>query len=1484
MGMQNVEDFYPLSPMQQGLLFHTLSAPNTGVYFNQLVCTLSGQLNIPVFERVWQQVIQRHTILRTCFRWQNLKEPVQVVLRQIELPLKYYDWQGISSSEQQEKLEAFLESDELRPTVGERTLGIDLTQAPLMRLALIQLNENTYQFVWDIHHLITDGWSTSMLLEEVFKLYTAFCQGKELRLELPRPYRDYIKWLHKQDLQKAETFWRQTLSGFSAPTNLRIEKTLSSSHSQIKNHAAQEIKLSASQTTAMRSLVRQHQITLNSLVQGAWAWLLSYYSGETDVIFGVTVSGRPVTLAGAESMLGLFINTLPLRVQVSSDTSVLALLKQIQAQQAEISQYEYSPLVQVQGWSEVPRGMSLFDSILVFENYPVDTTKRQINNLEISNVVADERTNYPLTVTVVPSQELSLEIAYDRDVYGGLRQGFDDDVITRMLGHLGNLLTGMVANPEQRLSDLPLLTEAEKQTLLVEWNNTEINYPQDQCIHQLFEAQVEKTPDAIAVVFQEQSLTYRELNQRANQLAHYLQKLGVRPEVLVGICVERSFEMIVGLLGILKAGGAYLPLDPVYPQERLAYMLADAQVSVLLTQECLLANFPDTPAKVICIDDAELIAQQPQTNPINHSKLDNLVYVIYTSGSTGKPKGVMIEQSSLVNYTQAAITEYGINSSDRILQFASISFDAAAEEIFPCLVQGATLVLRTDEMLSSIPHFLKECQQQLLTVLDLPTAFWQQLTFELAALKLTLPSFLRLVIIGGEKASIDKVLTWQQCVDKKIRLVNSYGPTEATVVATICDLSEQTFTQEIPIGKAVSNIQTYILDSHLQPVPIGIPGELYIGGKGVARGYLNQPELTAEKFIPNPFNKAADKKLYKTGDLVRYRDDGNIEILGRVDHQVKIRGFRIELEEIEAKLIQHSFVRESVLVVREDNPDDKRLVAYIVPNTQNYELENNIKLIPELRHFLKESLPEYMVPSAFVLLEKLPLTPNGKIDRRALPIAEHYLSNKEIKYIAPRTPIEEQLAKIWAELLQVKQVGIEDNFFELGGHSLLLTQLVFRVRQTWQIELPLSSLWEMSTIASLAQSIETAQNMGYSTLAITSKNQINWEAEAVLDPTIRPETSIKYPTEPTNIFLTGVTGFVGSFLLYELLQQTHADIYCLVRAANPEEGKKRIQNSLKSYLVWDNSFSSRIIAVVGNLSEPLLGLSRQKFQALAELIDVIYHNGALVHHVSPYATLKLANVLGTQEVLRLATQAKVKPLHFMSTDGVFSPEGYSGVKIVQEQDNLNDYQVPSGGYTQSKWVAEKLVTIARDRGLPVTIHRIGRVSGHSKTGVFNQNDFLYRLIIGCIKLEKVPDGNMIEDMAPVDYVSKAVVHLSRQEKSIGKAFHFVNSQPFHSIKLIKLLRCLGYPLQQISNDQWQADLINIAEHYPEHPLYPLVPLLSEQNHNSAALKFDCQNTLNGLANTSMICPPIDDSLLNTYLSYLMQKGFLETPKHKLLNI
>jgi amino acid adenylation domain-containing protein len=654
---------------------------------------------------------------------------------------------------------------------------------------------------------------------------------------------------------------------------------------------------------------------------------------------------------------------------------------------------------------------------------------------------------------------------------------FDDATIARMADHFQVLLEAIAANPIQPISELPLLTEVERHQLLVEWNNTTIDYPQDKCIHQLFEEQVERAPDAVAVVFEGEQLTYRELNARANQLAHYLRSLGVGSEVLVGICVERSFEMIIGLLGVLKAGGAYVPIDPAYPGERIAYMLDDSQLPVLLTQQRLVDRLPKHEAQIVCLDTQwEAIAQCSEENTVCGVNADNLAYVIYTSGSTGKPKGVTIQHRSLVNYTTAVSIEYEIEKCDSVLQFASISFDASAEEIYPCLTSGAALVLRTYSMLDSVDIFLQKCRAWNLTVLSLPTAYWHELTAILSQETLVLPPSIRLIIIGGEKALPERLKTWQEYVGQRVRLVNTYGPTEGTVVATICELSATNpASRELPIGRPIGNVQTYILDQCQQPVPIGVPGELHIGGDGLARGYLNRPDLTAERFIRNPFSKEPGSRLYKTGDLVRYLSDGNIEYLGRIDNQVKIRGFRIELGEVEAAIVQHPTVRETVVVAREDTPGNKRLVAYVVPKGEAVQ-ETVLPTINELRSFLKTKLPDYMVPGAFVFLDAMPLTPNRKIDRRTLPIPDSSWRELEDKFVAPSTPTEELLAAIWAKVLGLQQVGINDNFFELGGHSLLATQIISRIREAFSIELPLRHLFESPTIASLSKVIETVRS------------------------------------------------------------------------------------------------------------------------------------------------------------------------------------------------------------------------------------------------------------------------------------------------------------------------------------------------------------------------------------------------------------------------
>ncbi|WP_143857149.1 condensation domain-containing protein, partial [Nostoc sp. 'Peltigera membranacea cyanobiont' 213] len=599
---QNIEDIYPLSPMQEGMLFESLYAPDSGVYFEQITCILMGNLDVKTFEQAWQQVVSRHPVFRTAFQWESLRQPVQVVYRQVEVTVDTYDWRELSAQEQQQQLETFLDS--------ERKQGFQLSLAPLMRLHLIQLDSNTYQFVWCHHHLLLDGWSSPLVFKDLLEFYQAISQGKSLSNIGTVSYRNYIAWLQQQDRDLAQKFWRQKLQGFTTPTPLTVDKPLLMREKHL-GYGEQQINLTVPATAAVVSFVRQHQLTMSNLVQATWGLLLSRYSQETDVVFGATVSGRPPELVGVESMVGLFINTLPVRVQISEKTQLLDLLKDLQAQQLDSEQFSYSSLAEIQGLSDVPRGTSLFESIVVFENYPVDTAVLQGNSdFSLSNFRWIEQTNYPLGVVVALGEQLSLKVMYDAN-------RFENGTISRMLGHFVTMLEAIAANPVQRIDQLPILTASEQQQLLVDWNDTGVDYPIDKCIHQLFEEHVELTPDAVAVVFENQQLTYHELNCRANSLAHYLKSLGVKANVLVGICVERSLEMLVGLLGILKAGGAYVPLDPEYPKDRLKFMLKDAQVSVLLTQQQLLDRLPEYQAKLICLDEVwSEILQNKQNNPI----------------------------------------------------------------------------------------------------------------------------------------------------------------------------------------------------------------------------------------------------------------------------------------------------------------------------------------------------------------------------------------------------------------------------------------------------------------------------------------------------------------------------------------------------------------------------------------------------------------------------------------------------------------------------------------------------------------------------------------------------------------------------------------------------------------------------------------------------------------------------------------------------
>jgi amino acid adenylation domain-containing protein/thioester reductase-like protein len=1372
---------------------------------------------------------------------------------------------------------------------------------------------------------------------------------------------------------------------------------------------------------------------------------------------------------------------------------------------------------------------------------------------------------------------------------------------------------------------------------------------------------------------------------------------------VVGICLERTINTVIGLLGILKAGGCYIPLDPAYPQERLAYMVENSQLPILLSQETLLgichnfiadkqSNLENKKTIIVSIDgDWEKIAQCSQENPDSTLNSRNLAYTIYTSGSTGKPKGVQIEHQSVVNFLISMIQEPGITATDRLLAVTTISFDIAALEIYLPLSVGASVIVVSQENSTDGTKLIERIDETKATIIQATPATWQMLlTSKWKGNK-------QLKILCGGEALTQKLAS--QLLEKVGSLWNMYGPTETTIWSTIYQVTSAT--EKIPIGKPIANTQIYILDRCLRrltdpltPVPFGEIGELNIGGDGLARGYLNQPELTQQKFAPDSLSNQPGARLYKTGDLVRYLPDGNIEYIGRIDNQVKIRGFRIEVGEIETLLQQNPLVKEAVVNAREENNGEKRLVAYIIPkqetenkiiddtetdahrsqteqwqkiwndaysqsdaeedptfnisgwnnsytglpvppaevrewvehtvkrilslkpnrvleigcgtgmllfriaphcthycgtditeasvryveeqlNNQGQDwskvslyqtsadeleigknqafdavvinsviqyfpsinyfvkvLENLVprvdsggfifvgdvrslpllesfhtsvqlyqapaslptkqlkqriqkrlnqeqglvidpdfflaikqhlpqitdveirlkrgryhnelvrfrydvilrvgtpktniehpwldwqqgsftlgklsqilaeinpqilgirnipnarifadvtaqeilaqkdcpdtvaqlkelvekasqnvvepediwdlsekfsyivhinwspdkangcydvifkhqeaiftdtpdndrtissplflkpwlvyannpvaqnstpQLVPQLRNFLKQKLADYMIPSNFVIMESFPLTPNGKIDRRSLPAPTHNRPVLESPFVPPRNAVEEELAEIWSEVLEIESVGIYDNFFELGGHSLLTAQIFHQINEVFQLDLSLLSFFENPTISGLA---ETIDNLRLGNQQI--RKIIDLSAEVVLDETIKPSINLIEPSiTPTNILLTGATGFLGAFLLQQLLEQTQANIYCLVRAVSFEEGKQKIQENWQKYLIENDGFKERVIPVLGDLSQPLLGLAEAEFDKLSTVIDVIYHNGALVNLFYPYSALKSANVLGTQEILRLASQTKLKFVHYISTLAIFESDAYAGMKDIKEEDTLEQNEGINDGYAQSKWVAEKLVKIASLRGIPVSIYRPGQISGHSKTGVSNINDLMCRLFKAFILLGNAPQMDWIMDLAPVDYVSSAIIHLSRQQESIGKTFHLVNSQSLSLSNLIEKINFLGYSIQQIPYLDWQKEFQEVANHSVDNSLSPLLPMVTEkipgkdvtylETSSMTSQSFNCENTTKGLEKISLACPPVDGQLIATYFDYFNRSGFV----------
>jgi amino acid adenylation domain-containing protein/thioester reductase-like protein len=1017
------------------------------------------------------------------------------------------------------------------------------------------------------------------------------------------------------------------------------------------------------------------------------------------------------------------------------------------------------------------------------------------------------------------------------------------------------------------------------------------------CIHEWFEEQVCQTPNATAVVFGADSLSYQELNQRANSLACYLRQLNVGPETLVGLCLERSVDMIVALLAILKAGGAYVPIDPSYPQERIAFMLEDSQVSVLLTAHNLVAALPNHAAKVICLDtEWESIAQENSSDLERLAGADNLAYVIYTSGSTGNPKGVAMPHRPLVNLLTWQLQAFKVPAA-RTLQFTPISFDVSFQEIFSTFSGGGTLVLVSDTIRRNPETLLQYISLQRIERLFLPFVALQQLA-EVAQTQ-PLNFALKDVITAGERLKIThSIAQWFSCL-KDCTLTNQYGPSETHVVTSYALSGLPRNWPMLPsIGSPIANTQVYLLEVNLQRIhddirlaPPGKPGEIAIGGAALAQGYLNQPELSQCRFIANPFSDEPNAKLYRTGDLARYLPDGTLEFIERIDRQVKIRGVRVELGEVEAVLGQHAGVKQVAVIPKTDLTDHKVLAAFIVPNRCSNTETDNRQLLLELRDHLRHKLPSCMIPSAFIFLDRLPLTPSGKVDHRALPILDQPWMPLNPDFVSPRTPIETQLAEIWAQILGISQIGIEDNFFEMGGDSLRAVQLIFKVREAFQIDLPMVTLFDSPTISQFAEAVNSA--LGSHPVATSDDTTV---AELLADATLDPADSwcaaiapaqipFLFQSQTEHIFITGVTGFLGAFLLHELLEQTSAQIHCLVRAKTSVEGDRKIQANLKKYLLWSENYHARITSVPGDLSQPRLGLSVEAFQKLARQMDVIYHNGAAINLIYPYAALRAANVSGTQELLKLAAQHHIKPVHFISTLDVFQTTNLFSCNRITEQDMLNPNEaIRFDGYTKSKWVSEQLVFQARSRGIPTAIYRPAMICGHSQTGAANKDDLMNRLIQGMVQLGSAPDfSEMMVNIAPIDYFSQGAIYLSRQSNTLGKSFNFVNPHPITMSQFVETINELGYRVRPVCHRDWE-DLLARHRETLDSVVAVLTSKPTETNwsyierSSVGAYRVSCQNVLEGLQATSIHCPAITPNLLKPWFSFLLKNGFLPSPE------
>lgn len=1450
-GAANTKDIYPLTSLQEGILFHHLRNEGGGdTYVLPIVLSVKSTARLNELVAAIQAVIDRHDVLRTAVLWDQLPRPVQVVYRRATLPVERLILEEDESPEVQ-----------IAQWIHPRKQRLNLQQAPLMKLHVGSPTRGDLYVLLQLHHMHIDHVTLEIVISEIM----AGLRGSNpARLPESIPFRDHVaRVLARAATDASDDFFRKKLEDTTEPS---APFGLMDVHGDGSEIIEATEALPAALAHKVRGTARKLGVSPATIVHAAFGLLVARTSGRDDVVFGSVFLGRWQASAGMQRRLGMFINVLPLRLKLGH-LNIASLIQHTHRELAELIGHEGASLAMAQRCSGMLSPAPLFTALLNYR-HSVGSPDSQWNQAEgIRLIRLQERTNYPLTMSVDDfGDSLSLTAQTDSRIQASRVTGYMREAIQSLV----ELLDSAPEASTERVSILPI---EERRWLTRGCSDASLVRPSRRLVHELFESQVERSPHAIAVVFRDATITYATLNEHSNRLARRLRRAGVTAGDFVGLYVERSIEMVVGILAILKAGGAYVPLDPAYPAERLLYMVDDSSPSVILTQAALKESLPSGRAAILVIPPLDARAPDEEFSGANLPATDgpsqSVAYLIYTSGSTGKPKGVLVPHRNVVRLFESTRQWFAFSESDVWTLFHSFAFDFSVWELWGGLFYGGRVILISKEIARSPEEFYRLICEQGVTVLNqTPSAFTQLIG---AQSRSDRRHSLRIVIFGGEALDMSALRPWYEKNGLEgPRLVNMYGITETTVHVTYHEITREDIEGSScsRIGSPIPDLAVYVLDANHDPVPIGVVGELYVGGAGVALGYLNRPELSAQRFLPNRFSTVGQDRLYKTGDLGRWRVDGGLDYLGRNDDQVKIRGFRIELGEIKEQLLRHRSVQDAAVIARKDQSGEQWLTAYVVPADASDEAGGLTADV--LRAHLKQMLPDHMVPSSFVTLKAMPLTANGKLDRRRLPDPENTAYSGR-DYQPPCGEIEETIVEVWRSLLSRDRIGRHDDFFELGGHSLSALRAANAISVRTNSTISVNDIYVVPTPAELAERISMGRvTAGY----------VDLHVEATLSEDIVAKPGV-LRAKPRAVLLTGATGFVGRFLLIRLLENTDASVHCLVRAPGVQQGLSRIRASLERWSLWKESYRTRIVAVPGDLRLPGLGVHEAEMDLLARTIDCIYHCATSMNHLETYASSKRANVESAQSILKLATRAKPKVVNYVSTLSVFSPLTPRDARSIDEDYPIEgERHLAVHGYAASKWVAEKIFMIAGDRGIHCNIFRLGLIWADSQGGRYDEAQRFYRVfkssLLSGIGIQNFQFGM---PLTPVDVAAKAIVRLASLSRSGKRIFHIGSPVPapervFERLKAVRSLTLLP-------EREWMRTMVKLD---PEGERLSVVPLIQaaammeqewrDEEHlqrDAINSKLSCERTNEELKAAGIVWPTVNDDMIAQFAVKLIAR-------------